>query len=261
LSAIPARDAGAIGVALVFLSLGFGAIYVVAKVANVTDGAVLASALILPAILYLLISGRVSELKGPAGLEISISEVANRSIHVTENGGISLDYDQVRSVGRSESGRSESFLDQIRTLTPDDPVIFTLTLGSGPIDGPTAADYAKGLTQFPRFRFVAILDSMSKLVCYMDERAFRHLIESDAFDAQRLLNNIEQQNIGAVRGYPGMIQSTISPTTSVADALREMERLRINALLVAEDGFVKGIVERDRLANALLLTIFDHVTR
>src|SRR5947209_647496 len=222
-SAIPARDAGALAVALVFLSLGFGAIYAVAKVAGITDGAVLASALLLPAILYLLISGRVSELKGPGGLEISISEVANRSIHVPENGGdIALAYEQVRAV---EKGRSESFLEHIRSVTPDDPVVFTLTLGSGPIDGQSAADYATGLTQFPRFRFVAVLDSYGKLVCYMDERAFRHLVASNAFDTQRLLNNIESQNIGAVRGYPGMIQTTASPNTSVAEPLRPMERL------------------------------------
>jgi hypothetical protein len=258
LSAIPGRDAGALAVAVVFLLLGFGSILAVRKLAGVADGVVLASALILPAILYLLISGRVTELKGPGGLEVSISEVANRSIQAQDEGGsIALAYEEVRAV---ERGRTESFLDRVRTLTPDDPVLFTLKLGSGPINGPAAADYATGLTQFPRFRFVAILDSCDKLVCYMDERAFRHLIESEAFDAQQLLNNIEHQNIGAVRAYPGMIQTTVAPTTSVANALREMERIRINALLVCEDGYVKGIVERDRLANALLLTLFDHVT-
>jgi CBS domain-containing protein len=258
-SAIPGRDAGAIVVALVFLALGFGAIVAVRKVGDVTDGAVLASALILPAILYLLISGRVTDLKGPGGLEISIAEVANRSISVQDEAdSIGVDYDQVREV---RSGRTESFLERVRSLTPDDPVLFTLKLGSGPINGTDAADYAKGLTQFPRFRFVAIIDSHDKLVSYMDERAFRHLIESNAFDAQQLLNNIEQQNVGAVRAYPGMIQTTIGPKTSVADALREMERLRTSALLVSEDGELKGIVERDHLANALLLKIFEHASR
>lgn len=56
--------------------------------------------------------------------------------------------------------------------------MLTLTLGSGPIDGAAAADYAKGLTQFPRFRFVAILDSHAKLISYMSQSAFRHMIEA-----------------------------------------------------------------------------------
>ncbi len=54
-----------------------------------------------------------------------------------------------------------------------------------------------------------------------------------------------------------MISETVTPSTNIADALREMERLRLNALLVTEDGQVKGIVERDRLANALLLSLIE----
>jgi hypothetical protein len=255
---IPARDAVALAGSLVFLALGFAAIYLVAKVADVKDGVVLAAILVIPALLYLLLSGRVSEFKGPGGLELKLSVIANSTIPIQgDNGdGAALAYEQVREV---EKGRSESFLERIRDLTPDDPVVLTLTLGSGPIDGQAAADYAKGLTQFPRFRFVAILDSYGKLVSYMEERAFRDLIVADVIDAQLLLGNIQQQNIGAVRGYPGMIHSTVSPQTNIADALREMERLRKNALLVSEDGYIKGIVERDRLANALLLSVVEHV--
>jgi CBS domain-containing protein len=57
-----------------------------------------------------------------------------------------------------------------------------------------------------------------------------------------------------------MITTTVAPGASIADALRTMDSQRINALLVTEDGRIKGIVERDRLANALLLTILDRVS-
>jgi CBS domain-containing protein len=255
--AIPARDAAALAIAVVFLGLGFAAIYVAATVANVKGDAVLAALLLLPAILYLLLSGRVSEFKGPAGLEVKLTQVANSTIpmHSGEEEA-ALAYERVQEVGRE---RTESFLQRIRALTPDDPVVFTLKLGSGPINGAAAADYAKGLTQFPRFRFVAIIDQRNKLVSYMEERAFRHVIESDAVDAQTLLNNVQHANVRAVRAYPGMIKTTVCPTSSIADALREMEDARKDALLVAENGEIKGIVERDRLANALLLTLLEYV--
>jgi hypothetical protein len=256
---IPGRDAGAIAVALVFLVLGFGAIIAVRKVGDITDGVVLASALILPAILYLLISGRVSDLKGPGGLEISIAEVANRSISADEGGSIELDYDAVRQV--QGGSRTESFLARVKNVDPSEPVLFTLKLGSEPINGVAAADYVKALTQFPRFRFVAIVDSTGKLICYMDERAFRHLIESNAIDAQTLLNNIASQNVGDIRGYPGMIHDTVGAETSIADALRAMDRIRASAMLVCEDGYVRGMVERDHLANTLLLKVFEHAAR
>jgi CBS domain-containing protein len=258
---VPTRDLIALATALLFVVLGFAAIYVVAQVAEVKDGAVLAAVLIVPALLYLMLSGRVNELKGPAGLEVRLSEVANQTIPVAgkDRPEGALAYEQLRQV---ETGRRESFLRRIRDITPQEPVILTLTLGSDSIDGNAAANYARGLGQFSRFRFVAVLDSHEhgKLVSYMEERAFRHLIESDVVDAQELLNNIEQKNVGAVRAFPGMVITSVTPGTSIADALRQMEKLRLNALLVTENGHVKGIVERERLANALLLSLIEHST-
>jgi CBS domain-containing protein len=255
-AALPTRDLIAGATAMLFAILGFAAIYVVAKVADVKDGAVLAVVLIVPALLYLMLSGRVNELKAPGGLEVRLAETANRTIpvHGKDTPASALAYEELRAV---ETGRRESFVRRIRDITPTEPVILTITLGSGPIDGGAVANYAKGLTQFPRFRFVAIVDSAGHLISYMEERAFRHLIEADVVDAQELLNNIEQQNVGEIRESAGMIVDTVTPATSIADTLREMERLRLNALLVTEDSRVRGIVERERLSNALLLSLIE----
>ena len=108
---------------------------------------------------------------------------------------------------------------------------------------------------------MAVLDSHRKLVSYMDASAFRHVIEADVIDAQELLNNIEHQNIGAVRAFPGMVHTTVTPRTSIADGLRKLERTHLDALLVTDEGEIRGIVERDRLANALLLSLVDHASR
>lgn len=252
-------ELAALGGALLFVALGFAAILLVAKVADVKDGTVLASLLILPALLYLLLSGRVSDLKGPGGLEVQLAKVANQTIPVAghEHDTAALAFEAVRPV---ERGRAESFLDRVRNITPSDPVVLTLTMGSGPIDGTTAADYARGLTQFPRFRFVAVLNDDGTLLCYMDESAFRHVIEADVVDAAALLHNIEHEVTGKVRGFSGMISTTVAPGASVADALRSMDEARTDALLVTEDGRIKGIVERDRLANALLLSLLERVS-
>lgn len=257
--AVLRAELAALGGAVLFVGLGFAAILLVAKVADVKDGTVLASLLILPALLYLLLSGRVSDLKGPGGLEVQLAKVANQTIPVAghEHDTAALAFEEVRPV---ERGRAESFLDRVRNITPSDPVVLTLTMGSGPIDGKTAADYARGLTQFPRFRFVAVLNLDGTLLCYMDESAFRHVIEADVVDAAALLHNIENEVAGMVRGFSGMISATVAPGASVADALRSMEHERTDALLVTDDGRIRGIVERDRLANALLLSLLDRVT-
>jgi CBS domain-containing protein len=255
-NSVPARDLGAIGASLTFLVVGFGAILLVAKVADVRDGAVLAAVLIVPAIVYLLLSGRVSEFKGPGGLEVRLTAVAQQPIplHARDSSSTAVAYERVRAV---ERGRSESFLAHIRDISPNDPVVLTLGLGSGPIDGNAAADYARGLTQFPRFAFVAVVDSQGQLISYMPERAFRHMIESNVVDTERLLTSIENKDVGTIRSYPGMLVTSVTRSTSIAGCLREMERLRVSALLVTDNGHIDGIVERDRVANALLLSLVD----
>ena len=69
---IPARERNALVGVLLFVVIGCAGIYVVAKVAGVRDGTTLAALLIVPALLYLLLSGRVSDLRGPGGLEVQL---------------------------------------------------------------------------------------------------------------------------------------------------------------------------------------------
>jgi CBS domain-containing protein len=246
----------ALGASLLFLVLGFAGIYVIAKVADVKDGTVLAAVLIVPAVLYLLLSGRVSDLRGPGGLEVRLTHAASQAIPLShgERGSSAVAFEKVREV---HEGRKQSFLAKVKDIAPEDPVVLTLTLGSGPIDGVAAADYAKGLTQFPRFRFVAILDEHDRLVAYMPATAFRHMIESDVFDAQALLNNIEQKNVTGLLTFPSMFVATATSRSSVAEALREMDQAGLPALLVTDRGKITGIVERDQLANKLLLSLIE----
>lgn len=253
---IPDRDMAAFGAALVFLVLGFAGIFVIAKVADVKDGGVLAAALIVPAVLYLLLSGRVTDLKGPGGLEVCLTQAANKPIPLShdEDGASAVSFEKVHAV---RSGRAESFLARIKDIAPEDPVVLALTLGGAPIDGAAAAEYAKGLTQFPRFRFVAVVDERDKLVSYMPANSFRHMIESDVVDAQQMLNNIAQKDVDSLLKFPSMFVNTVTRRTSVADALREMDKDDLPALLVTERGSIAGIVERDRLVTKLLLSLID----
>jgi CBS domain-containing protein len=244
--------------AVAFLLLGFAAIYVVVKVAGERDGTVLAALLIIPALLYLLLSGQVKDLKGPAGLELTLADVANRNIPLPDEAQDTqeLSFEKIESVAK---GRTATLDQRIRKIPQGAPVVLTFTLGSE-IDGPAAANYALRLTQLRRFRFVAILDSQGKLVSYMEERAFRHTMAADDPSGMALINNIRDKHVGEVKEFPGMILHTVSPRTSIAQALRKMERTHLNALLVIDKGAIVGIAERDHLANTLLLNLIDRAS-
>lgn len=113
--AIPPRDLNALAGALLFVAFSLAAIYVVAQVAEVEDGAVLAALLIAPALLYLLLSGRVSELKGPAGLEVRLSEAAKQTIPVPGDDHSAL---PTRRCVRSRRGAGRAFSAESGTSRP-----------------------------------------------------------------------------------------------------------------------------------------------
>jgi CBS domain-containing protein len=244
--------------AVAFLLLGFAAIYIVVKVAGERDGTVLAALLIVPAVLYLLLSGQVTDLKGPAGLELVLADVANRNIPLPDEtqDPRELAFEKVESVAK---GRTATLDERITKIPQGAPVVLTFTLGSE-INGPAAANYALRLTQLRRFRFVAILDSQGKLVSYMEERAFRHTMAAGDQSGFALINNIRDKHVGEVREFPGMILHKVSPRTSIAQALRKMDRTHLNALLVIDKGAIVGIAERDHLVNTLLLGLIDRAS-
>jgi CBS domain-containing protein len=257
-SRVPRRELLGVAGAVTFLLLGFAAIYIVVKVAGERDGTVLAALLIIPALLYLLLSGQVKDLKGPAGLELTLADVANRSIPLPDEAHDTrqLSFEKIEAVAK---GRTATLDERIKKIPQGAPVVLTFTLGSE-INGPAAANYALRLTQLRRFRFVAILDSQGKLVSYMDERAFRHTMAADHPSGMALINNIRDKQVGEVREFPGMIHHKASPRTSIAQALRKMERTHLNALLVIDNGAIVGIAERDHLVNRLLLGLIDRAS-
>jgi hypothetical protein len=64
------------------------------------------------------------------------------------------------------------------------------------------------------------------------------------------------QEVGTVPGLPGVVTRTLSASVTNQEALREMMRLNLDALVVEDDqGRVKGVVERGQLLAKLLLAL------
>lgn len=253
-----ARELSALAWAVLFLAVGLGAIYVAVSTAGEKDGTVLAALLIIPVLIYLVLSGQVEDLKGPAGLELTLANIANEPIPSGREADDAekLSFEKIAAIAK---GRSATLYERMKNTPPNAPVVLTFTLGSE-INGPEASSYVRTLTQLRRFRYVAFLDSRGSLVSYMEERAFRHTLEADSPSALTLINNIRENRSGEVKACPGMIVEHVSPRTSIAQALRKMERTHLNALLVVDKGTIVGIAERDHLANKLLLSLIDRAS-
>jgi predicted transcriptional regulator len=68
----------------------------------------------------------------------------------------------------------------------------------------------------------------------------------------RAINHGERDQIAR---YPGVITKAISSKSTNAEALREMEKSNLEALVVVDDGRFKGVVEREQLLSRMMLAL------
>src|SRR5262245_44595625 len=74
------KEMKAIGTSVLFLALGFIVLWLAKSVMNIEGDAVFVSLLFIPILVYVIISGKLEELKGPGGLEAKFAKAANESI-------------------------------------------------------------------------------------------------------------------------------------------------------------------------------------
>jgi type VI protein secretion system component VasK len=80
---IVSKEIAAILVSILFLAIGFFAIWLTKSFLKVEGNSVFVSLLFVPIVVYLIISGRIKEIRAPGGLEAKFAEVAEKSIEAT----------------------------------------------------------------------------------------------------------------------------------------------------------------------------------
>lgn len=245
------RDTIAILVAILFLGLGFVAVWLSMEFLKLEGDAVLVSLLLLPIIVYLIFSGRLGELR-VGSLEAKFVNVARESVELAaETVEPSPDDMQiVEKMGRKELER------QIERLDESKSIILTLTLGKeGYYNRDILLRYVEALLQYRTFRFVVILDREKKFVAYIPSWAMLQILRVEALGYE-FVSMINSGNVRELRQYRGVITRTISTKSTNADALREMTAQDLEALVVIDDDRrLKGVVEREQLLSKLLLAM------
>lgn len=246
------REQRAALVTLIFLGGGFLALWVVKAVLGINADSVFIAMLLLPLIVYLVVSGRISELKTPGGLEAKFRKAAE-AIVAPESEKVEPEDVQVPLEGKPVIQRV------IPVKKPDDskPIVMTVTVGKGK-DGYSRAGLFNSVEVFSRYRnfkFVVFLDRENKFVSCMPAWAARSLLQKAALGDEfvQFLNNGE---VNALQQYPGIIQKTITTEMTNLEALEEMTRLNIEALIVIdEEGKLAGVVEREQILSKLMLSL------
>ena len=246
-----AQPARAVGASLMFVMLGLLFVWLAKRYLKLDGDAVLVALLVLPAVIYMIFSGRLSELKA-GGLEAKFAGVAAAPVEPASESvaGSVAEMQMVAKLGTGELKRRLQRLDESK------PITLTLTTGKDLYyDRSALRTYVEELSRFRNFKFVIVLDHENRLVAYLPSWALSQILKLEALGDEfvRMLN---EDRIGELRQYPGIITHAISTSSNNVEALREMTRQNIEAVVVVDgDRRVRGVVEREQILSKLLLAM------
>jgi hypothetical protein len=242
------RALGALAAATFFLFLGLGVVWFARKVAQVEDGAVLASFVIVPALLYVVLRGDLAELKGPGGWVASFVRVARTEVSATGNTLVTSEDVQI-----IEKKTFEELATQAPRLKSDQPVLMTMALANAY----TAADvlgYLETLSRFPRFRLVALVDGSGKFLGCMSPPELTGIMRSAL--GPSFLEAIKDGDMQEVFRYPGTLREVMLTTETNTEALSRMTSLKLDSVAIVDERHqLLGVVEREQLVSKLILSL------
>ncbi len=246
------KERRAITITLLFLGGGFLALWFLKNVLAIEGDSVAIAMLLLPLIVYLIVSGRISELKTPGGLEAKFTAAASESVTPASE---TVEPEDVQVPVEGQMALQSV----IPVKKPDDsrPIVMTVTLGQG------ENHYSRGgllnavevYSQYRNFKFVVFLDQENRFQACMPSWAIKNLLGKEAL-GNEFVTLVNSGNIIQLADYPGMIMDTITTQTSNIDALKEMTGQNIEAMIViSEKKALAGVVEREQILSKILLAL------
>lgn len=262
-------------VPVLFVGLGVGILWTITSWVNDKNTAlgdvVLALLLVMPILIYALISGRLTELRGPGGVEVKFTGVATRPVAETASHDLVSFNQQQLAVGINEGDKAHladtlaTRLEQrVRGFTEVQPIVLTITIGLGS-EKPNNTEgsghravlrkYVEQLARTRNFALVAFLDTKKDFVAYMPSRTIQNRL-LDPGKREELFQVIEDDNREKLLAYPGVVRDKISPNTTNGEALRKMVTSNLDVIVVVdENNRLKGVVEREQVLARMVLAL------
>jgi hypothetical protein len=219
----------------------------------VTQEGFLVSLLLLPLLVYVILSGRIQELKAPGGLEAKFSTIANQSISVASEK-VKPETDELQSVLKESTVPLEQ---KVQELDDSKPILMLMELGSNSYGVEAAIKYIEVLSQFRNFKFVVFLDYRKRFVGFMSAWSVKTLLQKRGL-GDDFINAVNRGLSADLMRYPGFETQAITTTWPNVNALQEMVRRNVDALLVINDKKqIEGVVEREQIIGLMMLSLVN----
>jgi CBS domain-containing protein len=236
-----------------FLSIGILTIWLLKEVLGLSSDSILIAMLVLPMIVFLILSGRISEFKTPGGLEAKFREVARERISVKAE---AIPIEDVQAL--LETQVSLKSIVYVRTPHPSKPLVLLVTLDNPkPYRRTKLLSVLKNYEQHRNFRFVVLREKTGKLICYWHAWAFQKLLENKTL-GEHFVTLINNGDIDEIKQFPNIINEKITQATTNIEALQKLTENNLEAILVINDKEeIIGVCQRDTVMSKLLLSLAD----
>ena len=234
--------------------LGIAAVWFTKAVVGIASSAVLAPLVVVPALIYVIFKGYLTQLSGPGGWSATF-KVTNASVSF---GTQKLDMAaQAQMLPKGSAGELREAIEQ---LDPNEPVLLTIKLGER-YSHQVLRRYLEALNSLPRFRLVVFLDSSNRFLGCIGANGLESLLVSGNLGSI-FLEAIEDNRISVFARYPGVVREVIKTDATNTEALTLMERYGLDALAVVDENrHIKGVVERQQIVTKLLLSVVHDATK
>ena len=238
------REASYVGVSFLFLAAGIFAVWFVQSVLEVEGDAILVAFLVVPLLLYLTLSGRVSEFAA-GSLSVKLSEVGREPVGQVATQYVTADVGPMRDP--HEPG--------VKT-DPNRAQVVTLRPGRGDYERDEVLGHLKSIgAPVP---FLIVLDDRERVVAYMTFRSALDVLgrekRGDLFI--ELVNGADPDAFDDSGGFSAVKTETLPHNATNAEALATMEETGLDALVVVDrKGRFEGIIERDRVLSRMMLAL------
>lgn len=246
------KEIRAIQLSVLFLIIGCLVLWIVKSVLGIEGDIAFTTLLFAPLVAYAIISDKIQEFKGPGGLEAKFAKTASESVNIASEE-VKPSIDEMSVVRKESLGLLEQ---KKREIDESKPMVMILEVGKGDYyDVYALREYIEALSQFPNFKFVVFVDNNQKFLAYMPSWALKGLLNQIEL-GESFIYTINQGNRSNLFRYPGVLRDTIDTHSTNADALREMMRQNLEALVVTnESNQLVGVVEREQVLSRMMLSL------
>jgi hypothetical protein len=243
----------AVVVSAVVLLAAVGVLFLMKRLLGSVDGSAFVAILLVPLIVYALVSGRLAEFSGPGGWGAKFRLAATSQVETSDI------IENAEALQAVEKGGLRNLRDAVERLNPDLPNALTLRVGRRGYYAPGAiVQYLQTLMAVgPSTYVVFVGETNGQFLGSASASQVIALLESDATRGE-FMSELERGNVEtAFQGYDFLVRQSLSPGDSNKMALQKFLDTNAQALVVVSSDAKKpiGIVDRDRLMTRLMVNL------